>query len=1038
MSLARGPIQRPVLTTMVYLIVITVGLVSFFRLSIDLMPEITFPTISIRAQYGNVGPEEMEDLVTRPIEEAVAAVQGVEEINSVSTEGNSSVRVSFDWGADLDVAANDIRDRIDRITGRLPEDMDRPTIRKFDLSAFPVMILGVSSDVNPLDLRQIVDDQVKYRLERVAGVAAVDIWGGLTREIHVDLDADQVKSLGLSTSDVLDALNRENQNIPAGTVQTGNLDVLIRTQGEYLSLDEIRNTVVAIREGSPIRISDFARVEDSWEEITRRVRVNGKPSLRLSINKQSGANTVEVAQAVKAEMARINRDIPQIQLLPLIDTSTYIENSIRNVGRATAVGGILAVVILLLFLRNVSSTVIIATAIPVSIIATFGLIYFGGFTLNLMTFGGLALGIGMLVDSAIVVLENIYRLRESGLSPRDAALQGTEEVGSAIVASTLTTVVVFLPVVFMRGISGIYFQQLAFVVAFSLLCSLVVALTLVPMLSARFLRFRGAVAGGSRRGPGRVYDASEAAFKAVEQGYGRVLRRALRHRRMVILSALALFVGSVLLLPTIGVDFMPASDEGEVRVDLEMAVGTRLDVMDRMTRSVEEIVRAQVPELQSILVSVGGGGWRASGGHTANIRATLVPQSERRRSSEEIANALRPALSSLPGVTVRTRAGQGLWILRMGQGDGDNLSLEIRGYDLDTARELAQQVRAAVAEVPGVSDARISREEGRPEEVIRIDRQKAADLGLSVSRIGEALRTAVGGTYASNYREAGKEYRIMVRLNEDDRRDLSNLLDLTVTNDRGRPVVLRNVLVSEPRTGPVRLERKDQERTVFVSANFTGRDMGSVVGDVREAIGRIPVPKDFSVIIGGDYEEQQKAFRELLLGLILALVLVYMVMAGQFESLRDPFVVLFSVPMAVIGVALALVLTGIPFSLNAYIGCIMLGGIIVNNAILLVDYTNLLRRRDKLPLHDAITVAGSRRLRPILMTTLTTVLGLLPLAFGAGEGGEAQAPLARVVIGGLTTSTLVTLVLIPVVYSLFEEGWRGRRRKAAEDSSQVA
>jgi HAE1 family hydrophobic/amphiphilic exporter-1 len=1037
-SLAKGPIHRPVLTTMIYLIVITLGLVSFSRLSIDLMPEITYPTISISAEYGNVGPEEMEELVTRPIEEAVAAVQGVEEINSVSTEGNSSVRVSFDWGADLDVAANDIRDRIDRITNRLPEDIERPRIRKFDLSAFPVMILGVSSDVNPLDLREIVDDQVKYRLERVPGVAAVDIWGGLTREIHVDLDADQVKALGLSTSDVLNALSRENQNIPAGTVETGNFDVLIRTQGEYRSLDEIRSTVVAVRQGAPIRISDFARVEDSWEEVTRHVRVNGKPSLRLSINKQSGANTVEVARAVKAEMARINRDIPQVQLLSLIDTSTYIENSIRNVGRATTVGGILAVVILLLFLRNVSSTVIIATAIPVSIIATFGLIYFGGFTLNLMTFGGLALGIGMLLDSSIVVLENIYRLRESGQSARDAALQGTEEVGSAIVASTLTTVVVFLPVVFMRGISGIYFQQLAFVVAFSLLCSLVVALTLVPMLSARFLRFRGAKEGGSRRGLGRIYDASEAAFKAVERGYGRLLRRALDHRRTVVLSALALFIGSLLLLPTIGVDFMPAADEGEVRVDLEMAVGTRLEVMDQMTRSVEDIVRAQVPELQSILVSVGGGGWRASGGHTARIRATLVPQSERSRSSEEIANALRPVLSSLPGVTVRTRAGQGLWILRMGQGDGDNLSLEIRGYDLDTARELAQRVREAVAGIAGVSDARISREEGRPEQVIRIDRQKAADLGLSVARIGEALRTAVGGTYASNYREAGKEHRIMVRLNEEDRRDLSNLLDLTVTNDRGRPVVLRNVLVSNPRTGPVRLERKDQERTVFVSANFTGRDMGSVVGDVREAISRIPVPKDFSVIIGGDYEEQQKAFRELFLALILALVLVYMVMAGQFESLRDPFVVLFSVPMAVIGVALAMILTGMSFSLNAYIGCIMLGGIIVNNAILLVDYTNLMRRRDKLPLHQAITVAGSRRLRPILMTTLTTVLGLSPLAFGAGEGGEAQAPLARVVIGGLLSSMLVTLVLIPVVYSLFEEGRRGRKGKASQEPSQVA
>ncbi len=1035
MSLARGPVHRPVLTTMITLIVIVLGLVSLFRLSIDLMPEITFPTISISAQYGNVGPEEMEELVTRPIEEAVAAVQGVEEINSVSTEGQSSVRVSFGWGTDLDVAANDIRDRLDRVLGRLPEDMDRPMIRKFDLSAFPVVILGVASDLDPLDLRRIVDDQVKYRLERVPGVAAVDIWGGLTREIHVDLDADAVKALDLSTSDVLDALSRENQNIPAGTVPTGNFDVLIRTQGEYRSLDEIRNTVVATRQGAPIRISDFATVEDSWEEVTRLVRVDGKPSLRLSINKQSGSNTVEVAQAVEAEMARINRDIPQITLLPLIDTSVYIENSIHNVGRATLIGGILAVVILLLFLRNVSSTAIIATAIPISIIATFGLIYFGGFTLNLMTFGGLALGIGMLVDSAIVVLENIYRLRETGMPPEQAALQGTDEVGSAIIASTLTTVVVFLPVVFMRGLSGIYFQQLAYVVAFSLLCSLVVALTLVPMLSARFLRFRGARPGGSRRGLGRIYDASERGFLAVEAGYGRILGRALHHRRTVVLGALGLFVVSVLLVRTIGVDFMPAADEGEVRVDLEMAVGTRLEVVDRMTRSVEEIVREQVPEVQSVLTSVGGGGWRASGGHTANMRITLVPQAERSRSSEEIANALRPALAGLPGVTIRTRAGQGLWILRMGQGEGDNLSLEIRGYDLDTARELAQQVQRAVTQVPGITDARISREEGRPEEVIRIDRQKAADLGLSVSRIGDALRTAVGGTYASNFREGGKEYRIMVRLSEEDRRNLRNLLDLTVTNNRGQPVVLRNVLSTRPLDGPVRLERKDQERTVFVSANFTGRPLGSVVADVREAISTVPVPKDFSVIIGGDYEEQQKSFRELLFGLILALVLVYMVMAGQFESLRDPFVVLFSVPMALIGVVLVMILTGMPFSLNAYIGCIMLGGIIVNNAILLVDYTNLMRRRDKLPLFEAITVAGSRRLRPILMTTLTTVLGLLPLAFGMGEGGEAQAPLARVVIGGLTSSMLITLVLIPVIYSLFEER---RDRKPGSGEEQAA
>ncbi|MFO7608325.1 MAG: efflux RND transporter permease subunit [Candidatus Krumholzibacteriia bacterium] len=1024
MNLARGPIRRPVLTSMVYLIVVTVGLVSFSRLAIDLMPEVTFPTVTVIADYGNVGPQEMEELVTRPIEEALAAVQGVEEITSSSTEGSSVVRVAFGWGQDLDEASNDIRDRLDRVMGRLPEDIERPMIRKFDLSAFPVLILGVSGDFDPLELRELVDEQVKYRLERVPGVAAVDIWGGLSREIHVDLRADQVKALDLGTDTILAALRNENRNVPAGTLETGNLDVLVRTQGEYRSLDEIRRTVVAVRQGTPIRIADIAAVEDSHEEITRLARVNGQPSLRMSINKQSGANTVTVAHAVRAEMERINLDIPQVRLVPLIDTSVYIENSIDNVGRSTLVGGVLAVVILLLFLRNASSTAIIASAIPVSIIATFGLIHFGGFTLNLMTFGGLALGIGMLVDSSIVVLENIFRQREAGLSAEDAALQGSAEVGTAIVASTLTTVVVFLPVVFMRGISGIYFQQLAYVVVFSLLCSLVVALTLVPMLSARLLRYRAGRAPSGRGGTGRLFAASARAFAAVEDAYGRLLERALVHRRAVGVTAVAVFAVAVLLVRTVGVDFMPATDEGEVRVDVEMAVGTRLEVVDRMARSVEDLIREHVPEARYVLASVGGGGWRTSGGHTANIRVTLAPLAERTRSSEDVAADLRLLLADLPGAAIRTRAGQGLWILRMGQGGGDNLSLEVRGHDLETARVLAQRVRDAVVAVPGITDARISREEGRPEEVVVIDRQKAADLGLTVARIGEALRTAVGGTYASNYREGGREYRILVRLGEDDRRNLRNLLDLTVTNDRGQPVVLRNVVRTDALEGPVRIERKDQERTVFVSANFAGRDMGSVIADVREALRTIAVPRDFAVIIGGDYEEQQKAFRELMLGLILALALVYMVMAGQFESLRHPFLVLFSVPMAVVGVVLALILTGTPFSLNAYIGCIMLGGIVVNNAILLVDYTNLLRRRDGLAVDRAVVLAGSRRLRPILMTTLTTMLGLLPLSFGWGEGGEAQAPLARVVIGGLASSTLITLVVIPVAYTLFAGGRR--------------
>ncbi|MCE5251954.1 efflux RND transporter permease subunit [bacterium] len=1021
MNIASGSIHRPILTTIIFLIIITLGLVSFWRLSIDLMPEVTYPSISVRTTYGNVGPQEMEELITRPIEEALAAVQGVEEITSSSTEGQSTVRVAFTWGTDLDVAANDIRDRIDRIMGRLPEDIERPTIFKFDVSAFPIVFLGVSSNMNALDLRRLVDDQVKYRLERVPGVAAVNIYGGLTREIHVDLQAPKLKALGLSTEAIISALQNENRNVPAGLYEKGNLEVLIRTQGEYRSLDEIRDTVVTIRDGTPIQIRDVADVEDSWEEVRREYRINGTPGVRLSINKQSGSNTVKVAEAVQVEMERINRDIPQIQLVTLTDTSIYIKQSINNVGVSTLLGGILAVLILFLFLRNLSSTAIIATAIPISIIATFGLIYFGGFTLNIMTFGGLALGIGMLVDSAIVVLENIYRHRESGENPIKSSLDGTSEVWSAIVASTLTTLVVFIPVIFIRGMSGIMFQQMAYVVTFSLMCSLIVALTLVPMLGSRFLKYQPVQHFTGENWLHRIYALSEETFKKVEQQYSQVLQWALGHRKIIIITTVGLFVISVPLVRFIGVELMPAADESEVRVTVEMAVGTRLEVLDQATRTVEKIIIKEVPERKSILSSVGGGGYMSSGGHTSSLTIPLVPKSQRKRSSEQVANDLRRVLSGLPGVTIRTRAGQGLFLLRMGSSSTDNISVEIRGYDLAVAQDLAQRVNEVVKQVPGITDTQISREEGNPEQVIRVDRQKAADLGLSVSRIGDALETAVGGTTASYFREGGKEYRILVRLSEEDRKDLSELLDLTVVNNRGEPVILRNVVTSTPLEGPVRIERKDQERIITVNANFTGRDMGSVIKDIRKELTTVPKPKDFTTLFGGDYEEQQKAFHELLVGFLLAIFLVYMVMAGQFESFRDPFIVLFSIPMALIGIVVTMIMTNTTFSMQAFIGCIMLAGIVVNNAILLVDYTNQLRRIHGMELIEAVKIAGSRRLRPILMTTMTTVLGLLPLSFGMGEGGEAQAPLARVVIGGLLSSTLITLVLVPVVYSVFEQ-----------------
>ncbi|MGA1874451.1 MAG: efflux RND transporter permease subunit [bacterium] len=1020
MRLSRLAVNRPIFTTMVVLIVILLGAVSLSRLPIDLMPDITYPTLTISTSYEDASPEEMEELITRPIEEAMSAVPGVEEITSVSMEGSSNVRVTFTWGTDLDVAANDIRDRLDRITRRLPDDADRPMLRKFDLAGFPVLMLGASSNLDPIQMRRIIDDQIKYRLERIPGVASLDVWGGLEREIHVDLHLDRIKALGLPLEQILNQISAENINLPAGTLERGNLEVLIRTPGEYTSLDELRNVVVAAFDGATVKLRDIADIEDSWQKVSRLVRINGRPGVRLAVYKQSGTNTVAVAKDALKEIERINQDIPQLNLIPIIDTSEYIRRSITNVGLAAVLGGILAIIVLLFFLQSIQSTVVIGLAIPISIIATFALIYFSGFTLNLMTLGGLALGVGMLVDNAIVVIENIYRLRESGMGLYEAAIAGSEEVTAAIIASTLTTLAVFLPTIFMQGMSGIMFKQLAYVVSFSLLCSLVVALTLVPMLSAKFLHPALLNSSGRTTLARRIFRLTGRILATIESDYRYLLRFSLNHRKLMVFGTGLLLLGVLAIIPLLGVEFLPSTDEGEVRVTAEMEVGTRLEIMDEKFRIIESIIKKAVPEAKSISASIGGGGWHSSGSHSGNVRISLVPSDQRSRSSEDIAADLRQKLQGIPGMTIRTRAGQGLFILRMGSGDGDKVQVEIRGHELETADLLKHKVKELVEQVEGVTDVRVSRESGVPEELIMVDRPKAADMKLTVNQVAETLQTALSGTGTGYFREAGHEYRILVRLKSADQLSLKELLDLTLMNADREPVVLRNVVQTRAHQGPVSIERKNQERVVTVSANISGRDLGSVIRDVQKKLQSLPIPRNFSLNLAGDYEEQQKAFRELALSFLLAILLVYMVMACQFESLRDPFVVMFSVPLAAIGVILILFLTNTTFNVQAFIGCIMLGGIVVNNAILLVDHTNLLRRRDHLPLREAIESACCHRLRPVLMTALTTILGLVPLALGFGEGGEAQAPMARAVIGGLFSSTLITLILIPVIYSIFE------------------
>jgi len=1012
-SLPRFSVRRPVLTSMVTCMVVLIGMISLQRLQIDLLPSLELPTVSVSTDFPGASPEVMEQTITQVIEEIMATVPGVEEISSTSSTGDSRVRVRFGWGSDVDAAAASVRATLDDEINELPDDIVRPRVRSFDVGSFPVVLLGVASTMDPVDLTQIVEDQIRYRMGRVAGVAQVDLWGGFNREIRVELDPGRLAAQRLAFDEVVQALEAANMDLPAGSIQQDRFEVTLRAPAQFTNLEQIRRTVVGERGGAEIRLEQVGEVLDTYERSTEVERINGEPGIRVAIRKQPQANTVEVVRGVLEEVERINKAFPQLRVVAVMNQGNFIERSISNVARSVLLGGGLAVLVLLVFLRNLRSTAVVGLAIPISVVATLALMYFSGLTLNLMTLGGLALGVGMMVDSSIVVLENIFRRRsELGESAEVAAVEGADEVASAIVASTITTLVIFLPLVFVRGVTGLLFQDLAIVIVLALLASLLVSLSLVPVLASRLLLDEPPAPR-----PGLVQRASErsaAALVRLEEGYTRLLSRVLTRRWTTVGFAAALLAASTLLVPLIGSEFMPPSDEGEVRIAGEMEPGTRLDLVDRQTQRMEEIVFPAVPEVVASIVSVEDG--------QGEIRLNLTPASERSRSNTEIAAALRTLLEGkIPGMDVRVRAPQGQFLLERVLGAEEGLPIEIRGYELSVLDTLAEQVAERVAAVEGVTDVDLSRQVGLPQQELQVDRDKAADLGLRAQDLTRLLQSAMAGTDAGEYRVGAESYRIFVQLAGAHERSLDEVLDLTIRTPAGDLVPLRAAVDTEATRGPQQIDRKDQQRIVTVSANIAGRDAGSVAEDVQEVLDELPRPEGYDVRIAGSFAEQQRASQDFAVSLLLAILLVYMVLASQYESLRSPLVVMLSVPAASIGVFLTLFLTGTTFNVQSYIGCIMLGGIVVNNAILLVDQAGRLRE-EGYSTQEAVQEAGRRRLRPILMTTLTTILGLVPLALGIGEGADAQAPLARAVIGGLSGSTLITLVLIPAVYSLMHPG----------------
>ena len=1009
-SITHTAVRRPVATTMLYLMLMVVGFVSLRSLPIDLLPEVEFTQLTVRVRYPNVGPAEIEQIITDPIENALSGLPNLERMTSESEEGSSRVRLEFSRGIDIDEAANEVRAALDRVRDEIPAEADPPEILKLDLDRIEVISVFATSTRTLADLTHTLENDLARRLEQIPGVGSIELRGGVYREIRIELDRDRLGAAGLTPIDVQQAIGRENVTLPGGNVKSGVADLYVRGAGEYRSVEEIGQTVIVTPGGQPVRVRDVARVVDGFGDVPFLAEVNGVPSVSLGIQKQSGANTVAVADALRREIGEINRQRDDLHLTIFADQSDFIRDSIASVRNSAVWGSLLAILVLYLFLRNRSSTAIIAVAIPISVISTFGLLYFGGMTLNQMTFGGLALGVGMIVDNAIVVLESIVRKREEGdLSANDAARVGTTDVAGAIVASTLTTCVVFIPVVFTRTTSGALFQALALVVVFSLVCSLFVALTLVPMLSARFLR------------TGRM-DAG-APLRRLEQWYTKQVRRAIRHRGRVFAVTAVLMAAALLLWPLIPVELAPQTEATEIDVDLEMAQGTNIAVVRNAMAELEEKVRATLSAEDVALFST-----EVRGGD-AEIELKLEHGFG---GGSALADRIREQVDGrIPGAEVRVDAQPGLWILRriFSSGGGeDAIEIELRDWDLERADETAAEIRRRMEAVPGIAGVRVSRREGRPEENVVFDRERIAELGLSTREVARVLQASVGGVEAARLRDRGDEFPIRVRLRPEDRLTRQDLHNVALRTPSGDVVPLSSVVDFQRGRGPLSIERVDGQRVTYVSASVeSGVAVGEAVERVQDALAGFRLPAGSSLLFTGEFEEQKEAQRDFTVAIVMALILVYMLMAAQFERFVDPLVVMLSIPVALIGVVPTLLLTGTTLNIQSVMGLVMLIGIVVNNAIVLVDAVNLLRREHHMPPAEAVVEAGRLRLRPILMTTTTTVLGLLPLALGIGVGADIQAAFARVVIGGLVVSTLVTLLLIPISY-ITATGWTARIR----------
>ncbi|MDR1388600.1 MAG: efflux RND transporter permease subunit [Treponema sp.] len=1052
MSVAKSVVGRPTTIAIIFALFVGLGFFALANLPIDLVPEISFPTLAVITTYSGAGPEEVERSITRPLEAVLSSVSSLEEMSSSSSKGRSMVQLDFAYGTDLADAANSVRDNLERVRGSLPTSADSPMIFKFDPSMIPIMGLVVKGNRSPEELREIADDTIVPRIEQTPGIATASIMGGREKVIMVQIPQSRLESYGLTVTQIQQMLAANNMQTAAGTITEDGLSYILTTMGEYASLDEIRSTVISYQGGTledgrvlprSVYLRDLADVFEGYRDQTSLVLVDNEPAVMLMVQKQSGTNSVKTADDLRTRIPEISKEIPQdISIAEIFNTTDEIQNSIGQVASAAVSGSILAILVLFVFLRSIKSTLVIGLSIPISIFVTIMLMYFAGLTLNLMTMAGLVLGVGMLVDNSIVILENIYHYREKGAKLKPAAILGASEMMIAIVASTLTTVCVFAPLIMFQSLlemAGELFAGLAFTVVISLSASLFVAMFLVPILSSHYLPL---VTRKQKplKGKFAVWDKYfENFFAWLDDKYRNAVRKVLRHKLRVILSLAVLLIVCCALVPVIGWVFMPEEEADNVAISATLPMGTALEQTEATLQQLQGIIQQEIDKsaYKEIIISAGGNGIFASGSNEGSVRIDLVAYGERTLNADEIKAKVRPHFDDFPGVTFSFSSGFGGGMGGMG---GSDVDIVLRTDDLVRGKETAERiVELLKTQVPEATEPKVDLTDGLPQIEIELDRERVYALGLNTLTIGNEIKAAVDGITATKYKSGGNEYDVVLILAEADRSTLPALDHIFINSKVAGRVPLSSFASYKEGTGPMTIKRENQSRIIHVTAgSVPGTKLNELEDKVRATVtAGIPSEEDIIIEYKGGNAEMMKMMGNFALILVVAAFLVFGVMASLFESFRDPFIIIFTFPLSVIGIVLIYLITGTVFNVLTAVGLLVLLGVIVNNGIVLVDYTNLLRKRG-LSLEEACVEAAGNRLRPILMSTLTTILGLIPMAFFPGEGSEMVAPIGKTVLGGLSFGTLMTLFLMPTIYAIMNRRDDERRARAQARREAIA